>query len=122
MLFLTLIDPSPSKAVPEVAEVVLPENTPGFTDRWAAKVLLDVYIQKIKYGKDTRDALSVIPNECLNCITPRDLWQVLTYWRPVNYHRIKYKIANRVYKSPCQLDVKYWKCWEPILLETENWH
>jgi hypothetical protein len=114
MTFLTVSSYNPVNAV----EFTLPTGTPHSINHYAAKVTLDILLHKYMYGTDVDNAISLLPTKCLRHVTNGDIWQLLTYWRPVNYHRIKYKIAARMYREEdCYLDKIYWRYWEPYLLD-----
>lgn len=100
-------------------EIVLPEGTPHHTERYAAKVVVDLMIHKFMWNTPGVDnAISVVPNACLAHMTNKDIWDVLTYFRAVNIQRITYKVARRMYGAgDCHLDKIYWKWWSPYLLD-----
>ena len=133
MMFLISIDPGLAKAHTEDGlygciidnppieeiEVVLPEGTPHTTERYAAKVVVDLMIHKYMWNTPGVDnAISLVPTTCLAHMSNKDIWDVLTYFRAVNIQRITYKVARRMYGAgDCYLDKIYWSRWSPYLLD-----
>lgn len=104
--------------VPEEINIPAPKDVPDNVNAYTGKLLLDLAIHKIKYGTDVSNAVSLIPTTCFRHITNDDVWRVLTYPTEVCYHSVQYKISLRIYSAnDCRLDKKYWKYWEPYLID-----
>ena len=120
MIFLLAFDPGLVKAhenpIPREIKTVI-DVGPYLDDYFAAKLVLDLHIHKIKYGTNIDDAISLVPTACLNHVTYRDLWQVLTYYTNDTYKRIHERVARRMAADKaCKLDRKHWIFWVRYLI------
>jgi hypothetical protein len=105
----------------EEIEIVLPAGAPLDTDKFAAQIVLDLMIHRFLYLRDVDNAVSLLPNECLRHISNKEIWEITTYFRAVNYFRIKFKIAKRILSAKdCHIDKKYWHFWSPYLLDVHH--